>query len=130
MDRPTVLLVAANPFHLSLMSDLLEANDIRTVHARGAADALTTARDRLPTLVVVDLDLPGEESRRIMDGLKRWDETRHIPVMAVADRAQREGLGQILEACESGAVEKPIDTGVFPRRVIQEIRRHTREALL
>jgi CheY-like chemotaxis protein len=134
MDRATVLIVAANPFHLSLMSDLLEANDVRTVRAKSAAEALTTAKERAPTMVVMDLDLPGEESRKIVDGLKKREETRSVPVMAVADRSQREMFAQILECCESGSVEKPIDTGVFPRRVLQEIRRHTtglsREALL
>ena len=125
MERPTVLIVAANTFHLALMADLLEANDIKTVRARGAADAILTLDIETPMLAILDLALPNEDQQRVMEALRACEETQGIPIMAVADRGQREMFASVLAACEGGALEKPIDTGMFPRRVIQEIRRYT-----
>ena len=134
MERTTVMIVAVSPFHLALMADLLEANDIRTVRATSAEDAFETVQTTRLTLAVLDLDLPEEASRKIMSFLANPKVGVGIPVIAVGDRGQQEIFASVLAACESSSLEKPIDTGMFPRRVIQEIRRHTtgvsREALL
>lgn len=131
MERATVLIVAASPFHLELMSDLLAANDVKTIRATGAADAIAKVKLEKPSMVVLDLDLPKEESERIVRVARA--QKAEVPVLAIAARANRSDLEGLLRECAGGSVEKPIDTGVFPRRVLQELRRHTetsRQALL
>jgi CheY-like chemotaxis protein len=133
MERPSVLIVAASPFHLALMGDLLEANDIRTLRAHRAAEALGCVGDGNPTMVVVDLDLPPAECRQLLDGLAAQAATRSIPVLAVTGPEQVETAREIVARTDGRAVEKPIDTGVFARTVVEEIRRHSsreRPALL
>ena len=128
MQTPLVLIVASSPFHLPLMGDLLEANDIRTVRVTHAATALKACCVQQPTLVVLDLDLSEHEGCSLVQGLCTLGGSP-IPVVTVGDRSQREMFDAILGMNNGlsvgGMVEKPIDTGVFPRRVLQEIRRHT-----
>ncbi|MSR74925.1 MAG: response regulator [Planctomycetes bacterium] len=128
MQTPLVLIVASSPFHLTLMGDLLEANDIRTVRVTVADAAIAACEQHQPTLVVLDLDLAEQEGRRLVQALCGFGSCG-IPVVTVGDRSQREMFDAILGMNNGlsvgGMVEKPIDTGVFPRRVLQEIRRHT-----
>lgn len=134
MERPTVLIVANNEFQIRLMTELLEANDLRIVRASAAADVAKTTREVLPELVVLDLELPVVETQRVLQGLRQGTKTRGIPILAVGDKPQQSVNAGVLASCVGNVVEKPIDTGAFPRRVLKEIRRLTngtgREALL
>ena len=125
MLPPQVLIVAQDDFHLSLMSELLAANDVRTLRARSSTQALATILRSQPTMVLLDLDLPEEETSRVMAGLKAQDPDHQIPVMALTDAHHETMAPKVLDACLSARVTKPIDTGAFPRVVMQEIRRRT-----
>ncbi len=134
MERPTVLIVANNDFQVRLMTELLEANDLRIVRASAASEVATTTREVLPELVVLDLELPVSETHRVLQGLRQGTRTRGIPILAVGDKPQQALNAGVLANCVGEVIAKPIDTGAFPRRVLKEIRRLTngtgREALL
>lgn len=125
MQRSRVLIVAESPFQLTLMADLLEANDITTVRESSLDQAGRALATVDPTLVVVDVDL----AHGTPDGLERLRSeasSRSVPLLVVTEKGQRAVAEQVLSDCADGfAVEKPIDTSAFPRKVVQEIRRHT-----
>lgn len=128
MHETNVLIIAASPFHLALMGDLLEANGIATRHAPGALAALKDMAAGAPNLVILDLDLPLSEGRLLVEGMKRLEHLRQIPVLSVGSTRQRaafEAVRQLGVVEEEEGLATPIDTGMFPRRVLREIQRQT-----
>ena len=124
MQRARVLIVAESTFQLTLMADLLDANDITTVR-EGSLDQAGRALATVdPTLVVVDVDL-ADGTPDGLERLRREAARQSVPLLVVTERGQRAVAEQVLADCDSLAVEKPIDTSAFPRKVVQEIRRHT-----
>jgi len=119
MSAKTILLVAENDFHLSLMADLLAANGLRTLRAHEPQEALHMAETHQPALVVVDLDLEPGASDGILAALHTRPATAQIPVVAVASQEQGgRVVGQPYAAC----LEKPINTSSFPRKVLRALR--------
>lgn len=118
-----VLIVAQDDFVSGLVSDLLEANDLRTHRARTAGEAVNLARDVQPAMVLVDAGAEPTTASAVLEGLRRRPDTREIPVMTLesgAGRVSERAIGAV-----SASVCHPIDTAEFPRRVMQELRRHT-----
>jgi len=128
MDGVRVMIVAESPFSLTLMADLLEANDIKADRCRSVEDAAMALGSGTYNMVVVELDVSEGQAPVGMDRLKGEAGNRDIPVLLVAERSQREAAEQILAGCRTGTVEKPIDTSAFPRKVIEEIRRSATES--
>ena len=124
MERPRVLIVAESPFQLTLMADLLEANDIMTVREGSLDQAGRSLVTIAPTLVVVDVDL-AHGTPDGLDRLRRAATKQSVPHLVVTEKGQRAVAEQVLADGDSFAVEKPIDTSAFPRKVVQEIRRRT-----
>lgn len=120
---PKILVVANSPFHLGLMSDLLEANEVRTERAASVAEAIRRIPAFRPGLVVMDMDLPVQEASRLIGWLRVDPEARDLPVVAVAPRDRRPAAQSLLDFAFAGWVEKPIDTCSFSRRVLQHMRR-------
>ncbi len=124
MQRASVMIVAESPFQLTLMADLLEANDITTVRERSLDQAGRSLAGAAPTMVIVDLDL-ADGAPKGLERLRRESERHDVPLLVVTEKGQRQVAEQVLKGCETGTVEKPIDTSAFPRNVVAEIRRHT-----
>ena len=120
-----VLVVAENSFHLSLMSDLLEANGLRTFRATTTKEALKVAEEMQPQMVVVDVALPGNGSRKVLERMRATTATEDIPILAVADRTQEQEARRVIDQCYTACVDKPISTSGFTRSVMREMNRYT-----
>ncbi len=127
MSRPKVLIMSESPFHLMLMGDLLDANDLMTVRAHSATQGIEALRRERPDLAVVDLEMSHLHQKRFLDACRASGESGETPVVLVAASNQRDEAENLLSHLSGRAVLKPIDTGRFPRAVLHEIRRPTRE---
>ncbi len=84
-----VLVVDDNPLVLNLMAKGMEAHcEIQT--AADGADALLKAIDDPPDLIIADYKMPGLDGRQLYEKLRGRDQTRHIPFIFVASRADIE----------------------------------------
>ena len=98
----TVLVVDDNPFVTSLLDHGLRAEGYRVHVAPDGAEALRCARERLPDLILLDLDLPHVSGDEVCRRLKSDPATRLIPiVMITGTGAARDKL----EAWDYGADE-------------------------
>lgn len=95
---------------------MLEVAGYAVAEAIDGADAIRQARENRPALILMDISIPvvdGWEATRI---LKRDEQTRRIPIIALtahamaADRARADEIG-----CD-GYLAKPVE----PRRVVEE----------
>ena len=108
-DGALILVVEDDSRSRRLVHDLLEHEGFAIVEAGSGEDGVRLALERLPSLIVMDVRLPGMDGIAALKRLRGTDACRAIPVIAVTasampgDRAAITGAG--FDACE----EKPID---------------------
>ena len=113
-DPPkTVLIVEENDLNRKLFNDLLEAHGYATLECRDGLEAVRLARQHLPDLIVMDIQLPEVSGLEITKWLKDDENLRHIPVIAVTAFAMK-GDGERMRqgGCEA-YLAKPISVKSF-----------------
>jgi len=70
------------------MQKALEQNGFRTASAADGSEALRTARDLHPDLILMDIVMPGVNGFQATRQLANDPETRTIPVIMVTSKAQ------------------------------------------
>jgi CheY-like chemotaxis protein len=119
-DAPTILIVDDYPDALDVWDLYLRASGFDVLRAEDGNEALRTACEHIPDLVVMDLELPGLSGCQVASMLRGRAETRHIPLIASTghslpaklDEARRSGFDLILI--------KPCD----PAELVEAIRTH------
>lgn len=104
----TVLIVEDNPLNLELVSQLLE-DDFEILTAEDGIEAVETAIDRTPDLILMDLSLPRLDGWQATARLREHERTRHIPILAVTAHAIKAELDRALQAGCNAYLTKPID---------------------
>ena len=121
--RPTILVVDDDRTNLKLARFVLEADGFAVEEAMDAVSTFEVLKTCRPSLIVMDIQLPGMDGWELTRRLKSNFATRHIPVIAVTaygvagDRQLAEAVGAV------DFVEKPISTIELP----EIIRRHLGE---
>ena len=77
--KKTVLIVEDNELNMKLFHDLLEAQGYATLQTREGLQALTLAREHMPDLILMDIQLPEISGLEVTKWLKEDDALAHIP---------------------------------------------------
>lgn len=109
----TVLVVEDNELNLKLFCDLLRAHGYRAEPVRDGRDAIERARALTPDLIIMDIQLPHVSGLELITALKRDEELRGVPVMAVTAYAGKGDEERIREAGAETYVSKPISVIKF-----------------
>jgi PAS domain S-box-containing protein len=103
--RGLVLYVEDNPANVTFMRHLLDVFDGIDLEVAPTAEiGVELARERRPDVIVMDINLPGMSGLDALNALRRFDETRDIPVIALTaaaserdrDRGERAGFARYL----------------------------------
>ncbi|PXA99644.1 two-component system response regulator [Nostoc sp. 3335mG] len=103
-----VLVVEDNELNLKLFCDLLRAHDLEVEPVRDGREAVATARDFQPDLVVMDIQMPHVTGLELIQQMKFDPSLRAIPIMAVTAYSGREDEERIRTAGANAYVSKPI----------------------
>ncbi|HEX4182836.1 MAG TPA: HAMP domain-containing protein [Caulobacteraceae bacterium] len=88
-----LLIVEDDPHYARVMADLARDTGFKVLVAMRGAEALSLARDYLPTAVSLDVFLPDMLGWTVLSQLKQDKTTRHIPVQIVTlDEDKQHGL--------------------------------------
>lgn len=112
-----ILIVEDNLLNMRLLKDLLEAHRYETLTTGDGLQAISLAREQLPDLILMDLQLPDVSGLEVTRRLKADERTNRIPVIAVTAFAM---AGDEKKALDSGCdayVTKPIALDSFLRTV-------------
>jgi CheY-like chemotaxis protein len=112
-----ILVVEDNATNQMLTSSLLELQGYRVQVAESSAQALTFLAASIPDLILMDIQLPGQDGLSFTRALKAARETAGIPIVALTAFAM---LGDREEALASGCagyLSKPIDTRTFVEQI-------------
>jgi len=105
----TLLYVEDNPANLELVSQLMERRpDIRLLTAVTGALGVAVAREALPLVILMDINLPGMSGVGALKILGGDPATAHIPVIALSANAMPRDVATGLELGFFRYLTKPI----------------------
>ena len=108
-DGVKVLLVEDTEDNRFMMRRLLEMTGYRVVEARNGEEAVQTAQQEMPALILMDLSLPvidGLAATRLIRKLPGFDQT---PIIAVSAHDTADFQFEAMEAGCDSYITKPID---------------------
>ena len=108
-----ILIVEDNEKNLKLVRDVLRFKGYRTIEATTAAEGLRLAREELPTLVLMDIQLPDFDGITALAKLRADALTRSIPVVAVSASVMPDDQQRIRASGFDAYITKPIDVKGF-----------------
>jgi len=117
----TVLIVEDNALNMKLFDQLLQVSGYNTIKSIDGSDVLEIAQDKMPDLIIMDIQLPGRSGLEITLDLKADEELKHIPVIAVTAFAMKGDKTKILEAGCDDYIPKPISVPVFLETVAKHL---------
>lgn len=110
----SVLYVEDNPANLMLVEELIERRpDICLLSATDANRGIEIARNSLPSMILMDINLPGISGVQALRILREDPATAHIPVVALSGNAIPRDIKKGLEAGFFRYLTKPINVREF-----------------
>jgi CheY-like chemotaxis protein len=128
MTRNLILLVEDNEANQMLARAVLELEGFEVRVAGSADEARTELRASTPRLILMDVQLPGEDGLSLTRELKADPATAAIPVVALTAHAMSGDRALAVHAGCQGYIAKPIDTRTFGNDVRRHIAAATRSA--
>jgi two-component system, cell cycle response regulator DivK len=113
MAGDLILIVEDNEKNLKLVRDVLQFQGYETLEASTAEEGLAIARARTPTLILMDIQLPGMNGITAFQRLREEPSTRRIPVLALTAQAMTQEREELLAAGFDGFLSKPINLKEF-----------------
>jgi PAS domain S-box-containing protein len=113
-SRRTLLYVEDNPANLKLIEQLIERrSDIRLLTAVNGSLGVDLAREVLPDVILMDINLPGISGIEALQILRADATTAHIPIVALSANAMARDLEKGLQAGFFRYLTKPIKVKEF-----------------
>jgi CheY-like chemotaxis protein len=112
--RRTLLYVEDNPANLKLIEQLIARRpDIRLLTAKEGILGVQMARENLPDVILMDINLPGISGIEALEILRADKATAHIPVVALSANAMPRDIEKGLHAGFFRYLTKPIKVNEF-----------------
>jgi two-component system cell cycle response regulator DivK len=108
-----ILVVEDNDLNRKLFCDVLKAGGFAVEPLADGRDVLVRAREFVPNLIIMDIQLPNISGLELIEALKGDPGLRPIPVLAVTAYAGKGDEERIREAGAEGYLAKPVSIGPF-----------------
>lgn len=108
-----ILVVEDNDLNRKLFCDVLSANGFTVDPVADGQNALQRARDFVPNLVIMDIQLPNISGLDLIAQLKNDPMLRDTPVLAVTAYAGKGDEERIRDVGAKGYLAKPVSIGPF-----------------
>ena len=114
---PLILVVDDNEAGLLLACSVLELDGFRVDTASSLKEVLERLSAARPDLILMDVQLPGEDGLAVTRLLKADPDTASITIVALTAHAMVGDRKEAVAAGCSGYISKPIDTRTFGAQV-------------
>jgi DNA-binding response OmpR family regulator len=110
-----ILVVDDDPIILQTLSCKLKSRGFKVVTASDAAQAITTAREEKPDLMLLDINFPPDVCAVPWNGLvlaqwlRRTDATKNTPVIVISGADRMEYKERVSAVGAAGYFQKPIN---------------------
>ena len=113
MAGELILVVEDNEKNRKLVRDVLTFKGYSIVEADNGEDGVRLALEKLPKLVLMDIQLPGIDGIEALRRIRANETTRGIPIIAVTASAMDRDRQQIMAAGFDGYQSKPLNVKEF-----------------
>jgi two-component system cell cycle response regulator DivK len=113
MAGELILVVEDNEKNRKLVRDVLTFKGYSIVEADNGEDGVRLAGERLPKLILMDIQLPGIDGIEALRRIRANETTRAIPIIAVTASAMDRDRQQIMAAGFDGYQSKPLNVREF-----------------
>lgn len=111
--HPRVLVVEDNGPNIRLIKNLLKAGGYEPLLAFSAEEGIKVAERENPSVILMDISLPGMNGLAATRALKENPATAHIPVIALTAHVRKDDEKRGMEAGCDAYILKPVDTEKF-----------------
>ena len=113
-NKPLLLYVEDNPANLKLVEEIVKLHlDLELLSATDGNTGVAMAREFLPNVILMDMNLPGISGREAQRRLRQDVATREIPIIALSANAMPLDVEAALEAGFFRYLTKPLDINDF-----------------
>jgi CheY-like chemotaxis protein len=119
-EAPLVLVVDDFEDNRAMYLEYLQFQGLRVAEAVNGADAVTRAKELLPSVIIMDLSLPVMDGWEATRRIKSNPKTRHIRVVALTGHAEPAHAKRALDAGCDDFVAKPC----LPEHLLAKVREH------
>jgi CheY-like chemotaxis protein len=123
MTGALILIVEDNDKNRKLVRDVLTFKGYETIEGETGEEGVRLAEERRPSLVLMDIRLPGIDGVEALRRLRAEETTRGIPVMAMTASVMSEDRQKIMAAGFDAYQSKPINVTEFVAAVAQLLER-------
>jgi len=120
----TILHVEDNEFNLKIVRQLLSRTSYRLIEAVNGEEGVAAARNELPDLILMDIQLPKISGLEATRQLRADPKTAHIPIIVITSFALSGDSEKAKEAGASAYLAKPYS----PRQLLEVVRKLAPEA--
>ncbi len=116
-EKKKILLVDDDPDILRLVEVVLKRSGFNVVTAKNGTDALSYLQTDQPSMILLDVAMPGMNGFEVLSQLKAQPNLKSVPVMMLTARSQKE---EIIKAIQMGAQNymiKPFDSKELITRI-------------
>jgi two-component system cell cycle response regulator DivK len=115
-----VLIVEDNELNMKLFHDLLDSQGYQILQTREGLQAMAMARQHMPDLILMDIQLPEISGLEVTKWLKDDEELAHIPIIAVTAFAMKGDEERIRQGGCEAYISKPISVMHF----LETVKKH------
>jgi len=123
MAGELILIVEDNDKNRKLVRDVLTFKGYEVIESETGEEGVRLAQERRPTLVLMDIRLPGIDGVEALRRLRAEETTRGISVMAMTASVMSEDRQKIMAAGFDAYQSKPINVTEFVAAVAQLLER-------
>jgi len=113
-SKPLILVVEDNPDNMKTAKAIL-SQEYMVLEARDGAEGVQQALAHKPDLILMDMSLPVMDGFEAFDAIRKSEEHKHIPIVALTASAMKGSREDILEYGFEDYISKPIDEPMFWR---------------
>ena len=117
MAGELILIIEDNEKNRKLVRDVLNVKGYKTIESETAEAGLKLAIEKSPSLILMDIQLPGMDGITALKHLKADPETKSIPVIAITASAMTYKRVTMLAEGFDGFQSKPISVKDFLEEV-------------
>lgn len=129
MSKETVLVVDDERDILELIRYNLEKEGYRVTTVTSGEESLAIAANEQPSIVLLDLMLPGLDGLEVCKRLKQQEATRSIPVVMLTAKTEDSDIVSGLEIGADDYITKPFSPRVLVARIRAVLRRSIEKEL-
>jgi two-component system cell cycle response regulator DivK len=117
----SILIVEDNEKNMKLARDLLQAKGYTTYEAVNGVDGVRLAKEHVPDLVLMDIQLPDINGIEAFEQLRADPRTKSIPIVAFTASVTPVDRTRVMLAGFDGFLSKPINIKEFLETVKRTI---------